>query len=107
MRRLGVFSRSATMSTFSTGARDLLREAERAGELALHIVRLVWWTVAAATTYLRFNVDLELVAPALAGLAIAWVLGLFGLRGPRTFTAARYALVVLDAWLVIGLVFVS
>lgn len=106
MSRLGAFSRSATLSTFSPGARQLLREAERSGELTLHLVRLAWWSVAIVTSFVRFGVEVITIAPAIGAAALVWTLGLLGLRARRTFTFARYALVAFDAWVVLGSIIV-
>lgn len=107
MKRLGPLSALATMSTYSPGSRQLLLDVERQGELALHLVRLVWWSVAIVTSFVRFGVELVTIAPAIGATALVWILGLLGLRARRTFTFARFALVAFDAWIVLGAVLVT
>jgi class 3 adenylate cyclase len=107
LKRLGALSPRATFATFSPGSRSLLRDAERSGELALHVVRLVWWSLAIAASVARFGLDVVALAPIIAVVAVIWLLGLLGLRTGRAFTPARYALVLADAWVAIGAVLVA
>jgi class 3 adenylate cyclase len=106
LRRLGPFSPITTLTAFSPGARMLLRQAERSGELALHVVRGVWISIVFLTAQQWSPVAQAAALPGTAVIGSVWTLGLLGLLWSRTFTFARYALTVVDGWVVIGMVLV-
>lgn len=106
LARLGAFSPLTTIATFSPGARTLLRQAERSGEIALHVVRAVWWSIVLGATAEWSALSPTPIAADVAFLTAVWVAGLYGLRSTRAFTLTRYALVFLDGWVVLGTVLV-
>lgn len=106
LRRLGPFSPLTTLRAFSPGAHTLLRDAERSGEAALHVVRGVWVSIVFLTGQ-QWSPAAQAVAPtAVAAIGAVWVAGLVGLLWSRTFTAARYAVTVVDGWVVLGMLIV-
>ncbi|MBI2982905.1 MAG: adenylate/guanylate cyclase domain-containing protein [Chloroflexi bacterium] len=106
MRRLGPFSPLTTVAAFSPGAHTLLRQAERSGEIALHVVRGIWISIVFITAQQWSAAAQAAAVPGSAVIAGVWTLGLLGLVRSRTFTFARYALTAVDGWVVLGMVLV-
>lgn len=106
LRRLGPFSPLTTLAAFSPGAHTLLRQAERSGEIALHVVRGAWISIVFLTAQ-QWSAAAQAAAPLGAAVIVSvWTLGLLALLWSRTFTIARYVLTLVDGWIVLGMVFV-
>ena len=94
------FSPRTTLQTFGPGPRALVAEAERRGELAIHVVRAGLWLVLVAGTTIgaRFGVPIAIGLAAIAGL---WYLGWRVLSAGRPRRWLSYALIVLDAFVIV------
>jgi len=102
LARLGALSPATTIGTFAPGARRLLEDAERGGELALHAVRALLMAVLFGGLALWLRPPPLMVALEVSVLTLIWLLVLRGLRSRRTFTLVRYLVVPLDVSLAIG-----
>jgi len=101
LARLGALSPVTTLATFTPGARRLLRDAERSGELALHFVRAVFVAVLVVGMSAWLRPPALSLALGVSLLTLLWLLALRGLRSERAFGPVRYLLVLFDVWLVL------
>src|SRR3990170_4844536 len=99
LARLGALSPVTTLATFPPGARRLLRDAERSGELALHFVRAVFVAVLVVGMSAWLRPPALSLALGVSLLTLLWLLALRGLRSERAFGPVRYLLVLFDVWL--------
>lgn len=106
LSRLGVLSPLTTLQTFTPGARALLHDAERSGEIALHAARALYIVVILTAILTWVRPPLPQMALGIAVLTAFWLLALRGLRSERAFTPVRYLLVLFDVWLVIDAIVV-
>lgn len=106
LSRLGPFSPLVTLTTFSPGARALLADAERAGELALHGVRAVLWAVLSLGV-VAWSGSAAAAFVSILVLTVVWIAALVGLRRTPPLRWLRYALIGFDAWIIVRSVFVA
>lgn len=101
LARFGAFTSAVeAVGPSSSGARTLLAAAERSGEAAIHGVRGLLWILflVGFTTWS----GIPAVVAAVGGILLGglWLLFLRGLQG-RSFTPARYGLILFDGLLVV------
>ena len=99
---LGPLSPFATLATYTPASRLLLAETERMAELALHLVRAVFWLLVAAVSFQVLGLLSTAYAP-LAALVVVYgvviwylIFRLLRRRSPPAWL--RYGLIVIDGW---------
>ena len=100
LARLGPFSPLVTLTTFSPGARALLADAERAGEIALHVVRAVLWT-GLSLGVIAWSGSGAAALLSLVVLTAIWLAAWRGLRAAASRRWLRYALIAFDGLVVV------
>ena len=94
------FSPRTTLQTFAPGPRALVAEAERRGELALHVVRAGLWLVLVAGTTIGARTG-PFILIGVAAIAGVWYVGWRVLSAGRPRRWLTYALIVLDAFIIV------